>query len=145
MTRDLNDRQSRLCFLILTLLTKYDPPALHPLIDEDVADAAAALAATFETAARGVIYEHRPAALPAERLMAALKPALEEAGRSGGTPFQRDAAVILRRVEEAAREGLRPGSGSKAFVEMLARIVGRPGRESPESAAGPEPRLIIPS
>lgn len=145
MTRDLNDRQSRMCFLILTLLTKYEPPELHPLIDEDVAEAAAALAATYETASHGVIYEHRPGSLSAERLMAMLKPTLEEAGQSGGTPFERDAALILRRIEEAARDGLTPGSGRRAFVEMIGRVIGRPGQDSPESPAAAEgSRLIIP-
>jgi class 3 adenylate cyclase len=38
------------------------------LNDDDVADAAGALAATFETAARGVIYEHAPESLVARRL-----------------------------------------------------------------------------
>ena len=66
-----------------------------------MAEAAAALAATFETAARGVIYEHRPASLPAERLATALKPVLAEAGKGSASAFERDAAVVLRRLEEA--------------------------------------------
>ena len=52
-----------------TFLARYEAPELQPLIDDDVAEAMAALAATFETASRGVIYEHRPASLPAERLV----------------------------------------------------------------------------
>ena len=32
-------------------------------IDDDVAEATAAMAATYETAARGVLYEHRPQSL----------------------------------------------------------------------------------
>ena len=58
--RDLNERQSQLFFLLATFLLRYNPPELQPLIDEDIAEAAAALAATFETASRGVIYEHQP-------------------------------------------------------------------------------------
>ena len=73
------------------------------LIDDDVGEAAGALAATFETASRGVIYEHRPASLPAERLIDASETMLAEAGPGGGTAFERDAAVVLRRVEQTAR------------------------------------------
>src|SRR5439155_22551346 len=77
---------------------------LQSLIDDDVAEGMGALAATFETASRGLIYDHRPASLPAERLTAALKPMLADAGRSTGTAFDRDAAVVLRRIETAARD-----------------------------------------
>ncbi len=104
--RDLNDRQSRLFFLIVTVLVRYEAPEFQPLIDEDVSDAAAALASTFETASRGVIYEHRPTSLPAERLLGALKPVLAKAGGSGGAAFDRDAALVLRRIEEAGESGV---------------------------------------
>ena len=66
--RDLSERQSQLFFLVTSFLVGYQPPELQPLIDNDIAEAAAALAATLETSVRGVIYEHRPASLPAERL-----------------------------------------------------------------------------
>ena len=79
--RDFSQRQSQLFFLINTFLVRYEPPELQPLIDDDVAEAAAALAATFETASRGVIYEHRPASLPAERLAAGA-----QAAAGGGGP-----------------------------------------------------------
>ena len=66
--RDLNERQSRLFFLILTFLARYRPAELLPLVDEDVVEALSSLAGTYETAVRGLIYEHRPPSLPAERL-----------------------------------------------------------------------------
>ena len=67
--RDLNERQSQLFFLIAHVSRPLSSRRnCSALIDDDVAEAAAALAATFETASRGVIYEHRPASLPAERL-----------------------------------------------------------------------------
>ena len=144
--RDLNERQSQLFFLVNTFLIQYQPPELQPLIDDDVAETGAALAATLETSTRGVIYEHRPASLPAERLMNALKPVLAQAGGRGGTAFERDAAVVLRRVEEAARQ-VRSGdeSNRRAFLDLLGRVMRRkddgaePPAEKPE-----EPRLILP-
>ena len=142
--RDLNEQQSQLFFLINTFLVGYNPPALQPLIDDDVVEAAVALAATFETSARGVIYEHRPASLPAERLVTALKGLLAEAGHKGGTPFERDAAVVLRRIEEAAREVREVDHGNRrAFLEILGRVMRESdARESPQ--AEPPSRLIVP-
>ena len=86
LVRDFNQRQSQIFFLAATFIVQYQPPELHSLVDEDVAEAAAALAATFETSARGVIYEHPAATAAGGRLAAALKPLLTEAGQGGGTP-----------------------------------------------------------
>ena len=140
--RDLNQRQSELFFLIDAFLLRYHPPELQPLIDDDVIEAAAALAATSETATRGVIYEHRPPSPPAERLAAALKPLLARAGQNGGTPFERDAAVVLRRIEEAAREARAiDRDNRRAFLDLLARVI----PDSSEQEAPPaSPRLIVP-
>ncbi len=144
--RDLNERQSQLFFLVNTFLVQYQPPELQPLIDDDVAEAGAALAATLETSARGVIYEHRPASLPAERLMNALKPVLAQAGGRGGTAFERDAAVVMRRVEEAARQvRSREESNRRAFLDLLGRVLRRKDDGAEPPAEKPEaPRLILP-
>ena len=141
--RDLNERQARLFSLIVTFVARYEAPELHPLVDDDVVEAMAALSATFETAVRGVIYEHRPATLSAERLAGALTTLLAEAGQTGGTGFQRDAAVVLRRIEAAAREGTDPAN-RKAFVELADRLTkGDPEAGEPEEAEE-APRIIIP-
>lgn len=144
--RDLSDRQSRIFFLVSTFLVRYQPPELQPLIDDDVAEAAAALAATLETSSRGVIYEHRPSSLPAERLMAALKPVIAEAGQPGGTAFERDAAVVMRRVEEAAREVRKHETGSRsALLDLLGRVIGKAAADTHAGHDDPEPtRLILP-
>ncbi|MGE5246653.1 MAG: hypothetical protein ACM3SQ_20685 [Betaproteobacteria bacterium] len=147
IARDLNERQSKLLFVVAAFLLRYTPPELQPLIDDDVAEAAAALAATLETSVRGVIYEHRSASLPAERLAGALRPLLAEAGKGGGTAFERDAAVVLRRIEEAAREphGGEPES-RRTFLDLLARVIRRDesgGDEAPPREPEP-PRLIVP-
>ena len=147
--RDFNERQSQLFLLISTFLVRYEAPELQPVIDDDVAEAMAALAATFETSARGVIYEHRPASLPAERLVGGLKPLLIEAGRGSGTPFERDAAAVLRRVEEAVRE-VRASDREhrRAFLDLLSRVVRtRDTAEGGDAARADAPgtsNLIVP-
>jgi hypothetical protein len=132
--RDLSERQSQLIFLINSFITSYQPAELQSLIDDDVAEAVEALAATYETSVRGVIYDHRPASLPADRLATALRPVLAEAGKNLGTAFERDAAVVLRRISEAVREvrsvAEREQGGEtdnrKAYVDLLARVIKRP-------------------
>jgi hypothetical protein len=143
--RDLNERQSQLFFLVGTFLARYQSPELQPLVDEDVTEATAALASTFETASRGLIYDHRPASLPAERLVSGLKPILAEAGANGGSAFERDAAVVLRRIEGASRAlRTKEPSDRGAFLELLGRMIRTPADTDPGTAA-PEPsRLIVP-
>lgn len=123
--RDFSDRQSQLFLMIATFIvrTAGDAAALQPIIDEDVGEAMRALAATYETSVRGVIYEHRPASLPAQRLVTALKPLLDEAGKTGGTAFERDAAVVMRRLERAAvdAQSAEP-AGRRVLVSLLERI-----------------------
>ena len=148
--RDFSERQSQLFFLIATFLLGYEPPELQPLIDDDVAEGVAALASTFETASRGLIYDHRPASMAAERMIAGLKPMLLDAGRGAGSAFERDAAVVLRRVEESVRHVRGQDSGNRrTFLELLRRVIREPPRpDGPADragAAGPAPqRLILP-
>jgi hypothetical protein len=139
--RDFNRGQSQLFLMIATFLVRYEPPELHALIDEDIVEAMSALAATYETASRGLIYEHRPASLAAERLVAALKPVLSEAGQGGGSPFERDLAVVLRRVEEAARTA---GDDRRAFLDLLSRMIRTGEHDSAPDETKPPPRLIVP-
>ncbi|HEY3044649.1 MAG TPA: hypothetical protein VGJ39_11515 [Vicinamibacterales bacterium] len=141
--RDLSERQSQLFFLITSFLQRYEPPELQPLVDIDVVEAVAALAGTFETAARGVIYDHRPASMPADRLATALKPVIAEAGQHGGSAFERDAAVVLRRLEEAAREiTAADPSNRRAYLDLLGRVLRED--KNPEGTDGDAPRLIVP-
>lgn len=140
--RDFNERQSQLFFLIAASLVRYQPPELHSLVDDDVIEAAEALASTYETSVRGVIYEHHPPSPTAARLAGAIKPVIAEAGKGGGTAFERDTAVVLRRIAEAARQ-MRAGDPStpRGFVELLSRVV-RPKEDA--AAEAERPRLIVP-
>lgn len=146
--RDFSERQSQLFFLITTFLVRYQSPELQTLLDDDVAEAMSALAATFDTASRGLIYDHRPASVLAERLSTALKPVLVEAGKSAGS-FERDAATALRRVEEAVHDIRALDQGNrKAFLDLLRRVITDAPRPGTEAAPAPEaasrPRLIVP-
>jgi hypothetical protein len=141
---DFNRRQAQLFLAVNTVIARYQPPELQVIVDDDVVDAAAALAATFETASRGVIYEHRPSTLAAERLAAEMRRVLLEAGQSGGSPFERDAAVVLRRIEQTARTA---GDDARAYLKLLDRVLAardRADAAAAPSADAPASRLILP-
>jgi hypothetical protein len=151
IVRDLNDQQSRLFFTLNSFLAGHEGDGLHSLIDDDVEEAMDALAATYETAARGVIYEHQPASRTAERLVRDLKPLMTESRRGFASSFETAAAVVLRRIAESVRE-LRGGESPnrRAYLDLAQTIV----RLTEEAAradgvAGamtrPDvPRLIVP-
>ena len=146
--RDLSQRQSELFLAIATFLVRCQPTDLHPIIDDDVAEMAETLAATYETASRGVIYEHTPASLPAHRLATALRhDVLEAAAAHGGrSAFERDAAVVLRRVHGAVQTArAREPKDRRAFLDLLARVLRTaPGDAEGAPAGQPAPRLIVP-
>ena len=146
---DFMERQAELFFLVVSFIVRYEPPEFQPLFDEDVEEGVGALASTFETAARGVIYDHRASSLPAERLSSALKPALAEMGRRFGTAFERDAAGVLRRIATLAHDvRAQEPANRRAFLELLRRIVTAFPEPDDAKAAGseepPPPSLIVP-
>lgn len=144
--RDLSERQSHLFVLVATFLTQYEPPDLQAIIDDDVSEAAGALAGTFETASRGLIYEHRPSSLPATRLVTALKQLLAEAAETRTSALERDTAVVLRRIDEGVR-ALRSEQPTerRALLDLFARTMKAAGSDSGAGAEPPEPsRLILP-
>jgi hypothetical protein len=130
------DRQSRFFFLFQSLLVRHREDPLRPLLDADIAEAAAGAAGTLETAARGVIYQQRPASLTAQEVAAAFQQAFDEvAEQTQGprTPLERDAARALRGIEEAARRvGPLVGDPRTGLLALVRRLMGRPGTAASE-------------
>ena len=95
VVRGLTERSLTLLFLFHDIIRRHKKSAIPPVVDEDVADAAASLASTLETSGRGIIYEHRATSLPAQRLQGDLQRGIDEVVRAGGSPgaVERDAAA----------------------------------------------------
>jgi hypothetical protein len=132
--RDLTESQQQLFFLLLGIVRNQAADPLRPLIDEDVAEAAAALAATYETSARGVIYEHRPPTLPAQRLLDEFRAVLEQVSRKAGERvIEREASWALRAIERGARDAGRAlgGPGRTVYLDMVGRVLGPAGPGQP--------------
>ena len=148
---DLAEPQYHLFAFIQTFLCGCRSTTVPAIVDVDVAAAAGALAATLETAGRGIIYEHRPSSLPAQRLATDLKAALDQAPKQGPPSRDHDTAAVLRQIERAAQEAQRGlDGGQTAYLDLLDRVFREPApRSTPEQPTTPragESRsgLIIP-
>jgi hypothetical protein len=147
--RDLTERQQQLFFFLLNVTRAQAGDPLRPIVDADVADAAGALAATYETSARGVIYEHQTQSLPAERLRSELQAALAGLGRDGRERLvEREAPHALRAIERGARAvAALPGANRTGYLEMVSRVLGPAGGPVPGATDEPSSdhsRLILP-
>lgn len=145
--RHLTERQHQLYFLFHSVIARHTPEGFARLVDEDVEQAAAAVAATLETAARGVIYQHTAPSLPAQRLATELTAMLEQIRAQGATVSDAEAAIALRAIEQGARDArTAPGSTDTAYTSLMGRLLrvrrNRGGGE-PEPAK-PSSTLIVP-
>jgi len=141
----LTERQYQLFFLFHTAIARHQPDGFARLVDADVADAAAALASTLETAIRGVIYEHTASSPPARALAAALKGLLAQIREQGARVFDGEAAVVLRAIEQGARTLKKPEDSDTAYLELMARLLaGAAAPEPTRAESRPGSSLILP-
>ena len=142
LLQGLSERQGRVFLMMTSVISRHQSEGFQKLVDADVAQAAEALAATIETAARGIVYEHQPASLPAARLLAELKAMLAdivksaaaELGAGAVAGLERDAAITLRRIEEAAKSTSQHDPRSTVFKELLIRVLAPPPGTVPQDA-----------
>ena len=139
----LSEPQLQMFFVMHTFISRFKPEGL-PLADADVAEAAGALATSFETASRGVLYEQQSQSPAAEALRRELKEFLAKiAGESGasGSRFEREVAVVLRGIERGASHAAPEiGSGPVDYLTLVARIL----HERPPDPRQSGSRLILP-
>jgi hypothetical protein len=141
----LTERQYQLlAFLFQMVVARHKPEGFGRLIDNDVAEAAEAVAKTVETSARGVIYEHTAQSITAQRLARELQAVLADMRQRGAKLSDREVAVALRAMERGAREMKRVTDGGEtAYLALMGRLV--PPAPMPTEEAGPadSPRLIV--
>lgn len=132
----LSEPRQQLLLFSLTLIDRFKGDSLDAANDGDVVSAAGALASTYETAVRGVIYEHRADSVPAQRIAEAIRELFDQLGRGRPSGFAADAAAVLRRIEERARAVQQLAtSNPRAFLELAGRVARRLGA----SEAGTRP------
>src|SRR5918995_703896 len=142
----LSERQARLFLMLAAVTSRHQSDVLQKLVDEDIGEAAGALASTLETSAKGIVYEHQPASLVAARLMGELKGVVDEVVKNAGSALERDAAIALRRIEHAAKMMVTVRPNVNEFQQLLARVLTPlPGTEhQAEEPSTPASSLIIP-
>lgn len=154
MREGLTERQADLFLELLSFVAGRQPDSLVKVTDDDVADGAGALAATYETADRGLIYEHRPTSLAAQRFATDAKAFLAilaaEADAATARRIERDAAVVLRHLETGVRGARKVvDEGPATALGMLGRFIAaarsgrRPDGDGGEPPVEPPPPLII--
>jgi hypothetical protein len=148
---DLSEPQYRLLLFLQAVVVRYAQTASPPLTDADIAEASAAVAATFETAGKGIIYEHQAASIPAQRLATELGHAIAEMRRKGApASLEREATATLRKLERGARtaSSALTGDDPPIFLGMLRRVMASVEAQVPEArSSGPAAGgsgLIIP-
>ena len=141
--RHLTERQHQLFFLLHSVIAKHKPQGLTRLIDSDIAEGAGALAATLETAGRGVIYEHAPQAPPARSLVEEIKVALSGLREQGATVYDGEAAIALRAIERGATEIRQPEGGDAAYADLMLRLLQTTVVPPSPSEPGPEGGALI--
>jgi len=152
LMQGLSERQARVFLMLAALTSRHQSEGLQKLVDDDIAQAAGALASTLETSARGIVYEHQPTSVAASRLMAELKTMVAEVVKNAGSALERDAAIALRRIEHGAKTmaayppaGTDPGRGASELQHLFARVLTPPpGTETPETPTAPASSIIIP-
>ena len=136
--RELTERQYQLFFLFHNVIAQTPPEGLTRVTDADVAQAAASLASTLETAARGVIFEQPPQSPTARRVAEGFKTLMEHVREQGATLFDREAAITLRAIEQGSTTvGSAQGGGDTAYIDLMARLlqVKRARAEGPSQAS----------
>lgn len=139
----LTERQHQLFFLIHSVIARHKPEGFNRLLDEDVAQATAAVAATLETAGKGVLYEHTPASIPAQRLAKDITAMLAEVRSHGTKLYDGEVAIALRAIERGARETHKQQADDTAYLSLLGRLLhvrSQPAGEEPKAASS----LILP-
>ena len=139
---DLTEPQASLVLLFRSALLNHAAQAIPAVLDVDVAEAAAAVAATLETARKGVIYQHEPTSIPAQRLATVFREAVAALNAEAGSRIARletDVASALRAIERGARaaQDALAGDEPPIFIGVLKRLVG-PGPKSGKSLSDDE-------
>jgi len=133
----LSDTRQQLFLFTLTLVSRFRGEGLDAASDADAASAAAALAGTYETASKGLIYEQRPDSVPAQRMADGIRGMFERLGHGRPSAFAADAAAVLRQVEDRVTAVQRAAPGDpRAFLALAERVSARLGGPVPDGQPG---------
>jgi hypothetical protein len=147
---DLSEPQYRLFLFLQGVVLQYAREADPTPLDIDVAEATATVAATLETAGKGIIYEHQAATIPAQRLAAEIRKVVAEVAQGNGADaarVERDAAKSLRRIEGAARAAQAEVPDATypdmSWLAMSTRLMSSAAAAEPVEPEADKPRIVL--
>jgi hypothetical protein len=147
---DLSEPQYRLFLFLQGVVLQYVREADPTPLDIDVAEATATVAATLETAGKGIIYEHQAATIPAQRLAAEIRKVVAEVAQGNGADaarVERDAAKSLRRIEGAARTAQAEVPDATypdmSWLAMSTRLMSSAAAAEPVEPEADKPRIVL--
>ena len=144
----LSSSQQELLILVLNFISN-NPLNQSALIDDEVVHASKALAKTYETASRGIIYQHTANLPSAERLADEIRKFIEDIRQKHLKIDDAGIASVMQSIERSASQARSHlPEDSKAFLKLLERILRTDqdnsdktsGRQSENETSG----LIIP-
>jgi hypothetical protein len=147
---DLTEPQYRLFLFLQGVILQYARTADPTPLDIDAAEAAATVAATLETAGKGIIYEHPAATIPAQRLATELRKVVADVAQRNGADagrVERDAATALRRMEAAARtahsEVPDPTYPDMSWLALASRLMSAAAAAEAAQPPAEKPRIVL--
>jgi len=140
----LTERQHQLFFLFQSVVARHRPGGFARLADRDVAEAAASVAATLETAAKGLIYEHPAQTAVASALAAELSALIQQIRAEGATVYDREAAMALRAIEAGARTIGGDAGAADAYLNLLGRLLQVNRAAEPRGPVASPSSIILP-
>ena len=136
----LSEHQLQFFFVLQSMVLSHRPEGLGRLVDTDVALATGALAASLETASKGLIFEESTSSVVAEGLRRALKPVIEEVTQNAPSRAQQEVAGVLRAMERGARHqgGFIP-EGDTSYLDLVNRVF----QQRPQTPRPADKPLIV--
>lgn len=146
---DVTERHYALLLLLHAGTAQHRASAIPAVQDADLADAAECLAATLETAAKGIIYEHPASTLPGQRLVDEFRRAIAQVEGDRPGRLSHDAAAALRLMSRLGRGLSKSDPSPTALLGVLDRLVGRHLLAEGSAHAGPtrpeddSPKIVL--
>lgn len=127
-----SETELQVFFLLASQVVGYRPDGLAPLHDEDVADAASAMAGTLEAASQGLVAHLTGSNTVSEGLRRTFDEIIAHLGRQGGAAVAPVAARVLRGLAQGATS-LKAAAPDDpmAFLTLLRRVMPLPPADTP--------------
>lgn len=127
-----SEAELQVFFLLASQIVRYRPDSLAPVYDEDIADAASAMAGTLEAASQGLVAHLTGSTTVSEGLRRSFDEVVAVLGQQAGPAVAPMAARVLRGLAQGS-QALRATSPDDpvAFLSLLRRVMPLPPSEDP--------------